>query len=56
MYDSQIKGKMQKLETAWLGPYVVEDIRPTRVVQLRTLQGHPFQKVVNGAQLKKYNT
>jgi hypothetical protein len=26
LYDSQVKGKSRKLETAWLGPYVVEDI------------------------------
>ena len=26
LYDSCIKGKPMKLETTWLGPYVVEDI------------------------------
>jgi hypothetical protein len=54
VYDSRIKGKPIKLETTWLGPYVVEDIRLTGVVQLRTLLGHPFKKVINGASLKKY--
>jgi hypothetical protein len=49
LYDSRVKGKLRKLETAWLGPYVVEDIRPTGEVQLKTLQGHPFKKLVNGA-------
>jgi hypothetical protein len=34
LYDSRIKGKPRKLETTWLGPYVVEDIRSTRAVQL----------------------
>jgi hypothetical protein len=26
LYDNRIKGKPKKLETTWLGPYVVEDI------------------------------
>jgi hypothetical protein len=52
LYDSHIKGKPRKLETTWLGPYVVEDIRPTGVVQLRTLLGKPFKKLINGAHLK----
>jgi hypothetical protein len=56
LYDSQLKGKPRKLETTWLGPYVVEDIRPTGVVQLKTLQGNPFKKLVNGAHLKRYRT
>jgi hypothetical protein len=43
------------LETTWLGPYVVEDIWPTGVVQLRKLLGHPFKKVINGAHLRKYH-
>jgi hypothetical protein len=30
LYDSHIKGKAIKLETTWLGPYVVEYIRPTK--------------------------
>jgi hypothetical protein len=55
MYDSRIKGKPRKLETTWLGSYVVEDIRPTGAVQLRTLLGHPFKKFINGAHLKKYH-
>jgi hypothetical protein len=54
LYDSRIKGKPKKLETTWLGPYVVEDIRSTRVVQLKTLLGNPFKKLINGARLKKY--
>jgi hypothetical protein len=29
LYDSQVKGNPRKLEIAWLGPYVVEDIRPS---------------------------
>jgi hypothetical protein len=56
LYDSRVKGKPRKLETTWLGPYIIEDIRPTRVVQLQTLLGHPFKKLINGAHLKKYNT
>jgi hypothetical protein len=34
LYDSRIKGKPRKLETTWLGPYFVEDIRSKGVVQL----------------------
>jgi hypothetical protein len=56
LYDNRIKGKPRKLETTWLGPYVIEDIRPTGTVQLQTLLGNPFKKLINGARLKKYNT
>jgi len=54
LYDSRIKGKPKKMEIAWLGPYVVEDIRQTRAVEIRMLLGHPFKKLINGAHLKKY--
>jgi hypothetical protein len=53
LYDSDIKGKPRKLETTWLGPYVVEDIRLTGAVQLRTSLRNPFKKFINGAHLKK---
>ena len=26
LYDSKIKGKPRKLETAWMGPYIIEDL------------------------------
>ena len=54
LYDSRIKGKPGKLETTWLGPYVVEYIRLPRAVQIITLLGNPFKKLINGARLKKY--
>jgi hypothetical protein len=49
LYDSQIKGKRRKLETAWLDPYVIENIRLTGAVQLPTFLGHPFKKLINDA-------
>jgi hypothetical protein len=56
LYDSRVKGKPKKLETTWLGPYVIEYIQLTCSIQLQTLSGHPFKKLINGAYLKKYNT
>lgn len=35
LYDSIIKEKPRKLETNWLGPYTVEDMRSNGVVELR---------------------
>ena len=49
LYDSQITGKPKKLHTAWLGPYLVEEIHTNGSVPLMTLQGRPFNKVMNGA-------
>ena len=37
LYDSKIKGKPRKLETTWMGPYIVEDLNSTGLVQLKTL-------------------
>jgi hypothetical protein len=56
LYYSRVKGKPIKLETTWLGQYVIEDIRPRGVVELQNLLGHRFKKLINGAHLKKYNT
>lgn len=53
--ESHIKGKPRKLETTWLGPYVVEYIRLTGVVQLQTLLGKPFNKLINFSHLKNYH-
>ena len=54
LYNSQVKGKLEKLDTEWMDPYVVEEIHTNGSVQLRTLQGIVFQKLVNGARLKRY--
>ena len=54
LYNSQVKGKLKKLHTEWMGPYVVEEIHANRSVQLRTLQGIVFRKLVNDARLKWY--
>jgi len=54
LYDSKVKGKPKKLHTAWMGPYIVEEINVNGSVRLKTLQGRVFKKVVNGAQLKRY--
>ena len=49
LYDSRIKGKPCKLETTWMGTYIIQDLNSNRSTQLKTLQGHAFPKVVNGA-------
>ena len=49
LYDRKVKGKPQKLETAWMGPYIIEDLNTNGSVRLKTLQGQVFSKVVNGA-------
>lgn len=56
MYDSRIKDKPRKLETAWLGPYLIEDIKTNAIVQIKALQGKLWKKVVNGARPKKYHS
>ena len=56
LYDSRIKGKPKKLETSWLGHYIVEELIANGLVILRTLQGQVFKEVVNGARLKRYHT
>ena len=54
LYNSRVKGKPKKLHTEWMGPYVVEEIHPNGSVRLKMLQGLVFQKLVNGARLKRY--
>ena len=54
-YDRRIKGKPCKLETTKMGPYIIEDLKSNESVQLKTLQGHVFPKVINGARLKGYH-
>ena len=49
LYDSKVKGKPRKLETTWMGPYIIEDLNTNGSVQLKTLQGQVFSKVMNGA-------
>ena len=49
LYDNKIKGKPLKLETTWMGPYIIEDRNSNGSVRLKTLQGQVFPKVVNGA-------
>ena len=52
LYDSKISGKPCKLETTWMGPYIIEDLNSNGLVRLKTLQGQVFPKVVNGVRLK----
>ena len=37
LYDSRIKGKPHKLETTWMGPYIIEDLNSNGLVRLKTL-------------------
>ena len=53
LYNSRVKGKPKKLHTEWMGPYVVEEIHANGSIQLRTLQGVVFRKLVNGTRLKR---
>lgn len=39
LYDSKIKGNLGKLETTWMGPYVVEELNRNQTLRLETLQG-----------------
>ena len=55
LYDSRIKGKPRKLETTWMGSYIIEDLNSNGLVRLKTLQGQVFPKVMNGARLKQYH-
>ena len=32
LYDSKIKGKPHKLETTWMGPYIIEDLNSNESV------------------------
>ena len=54
LYDTRLKVKPKKLHTTWVGPYTVKDLNNNGLVQLKTLQGKIFKKVVNGARLKIY--
>ena len=54
LYNSRVKGKPKKLHTEWMGPYIVEEIHANGLVRLIMLQGIVFQKLVNGARLKRY--
>lgn len=38
LYDSKIKGKPYKLETTWMGPYIIEDLNSNGSFRLKTLQ------------------
>ena len=55
LYDNRNKGKPHKLETTWMGPYIIEDLNSNGSVRLKTVQGQVFLKVVNGARLKRYH-
>ena len=56
LYNIWIKGKPKKFHTEWMGPYIVEEIHPNGLVQLKTIQGLVFHKLVNGARLKRYRS
>ena len=36
LYDRKIKGKPRKMETTWLGPYIIEDINSEYLNQTST--------------------
>ena len=39
LYDIKIKGKPRKLETTWVGLYIVKEMNSNGLVRLKTLQG-----------------
>ena len=54
LYNTQEKGKPKKMHIECMGPYIIEEINANGSVQLRRSQGTVFQKLVNGARLKRY--
>lgn len=56
LYEIWTKDKPRKLEIAWLGPFVVEDIYPSWDVQPKTSQGNIFKSLVNCVWLKIHIT
>ena len=44
LYDNKVKGKPRKLETTWMGPYIIEDLNTIGSVRLKTLQGQVLLK------------
>ena len=52
LYKSRVKQKPNKIHTEWMGPYIVKEINTNGSIQLKSLQGNVFQKLVNAARLK----
>ena len=44
LYDSRIKGKPRKLETAWLGSYIVEEFNENGSFHLKMIQGQIIKR------------
>ena len=38
----------------WLGPYVINELNTSEVVQFKTVNGKPKANYINGSHLKKY--
>jgi hypothetical protein len=47
LYDNRVKGKMSKLETAWLDSYVVEDMLMGEIDRPSTGRASPVQGCLN---------
>ena len=55
LYDCKVKGKLVKLEIAWQGPYIIEEMNSSKTTGLKMLQERVFTKVINESRLKKYH-
>ena len=54
MYDKKNFKQPGKLETHWLGPYVVKEITDGGAVKLEKLDGTEVRGLINGSSLKPY--
>ena len=54
LYDSKFIKHLGKLQTHWLGPYLVQSITSGGAVQLQWLDGGMFPKLINESHLKPY--
>ena len=54
MYDIKFLKHTSKLQTHWLGPYVVEYVTDGGAVKFQKLDGTLLDGLVNGSWLKPY--
>ena len=50
-----LKQHKKKLKLRGLGPYVIDEISPSGLVQLATLDGKQMANYINGSRLKVYH-
>ena len=55
-YDNKFMKHPGKLQTHWLGPYIVNSITSGEAVQLHQVDGEMLPKLVNVSHLNPYRT